>query len=231
MPLPTKVVANQGTLVEVQLLPDGQRSLPNYTITNTAPAPINSTTITVTPTTVFLQAETHLNFGSVDNPNIVVLVNDAPVGTSQLTVQPLTAALPAGDDAVTLGLLQLLGVTDASVNSASTTVDTSNFQSGYGMESLVTALDRTVSISLNQIEGDRALDTIIKRLAFDDAFATREVYARVTRPNRESFEGAAQVRNVNQPTAMRDIAKLTFELQFQGSKTFRHVASKTYAAV
>lgn len=218
MPLPTATIDNQGTIVEVQLLPLGSRTPTNYTITMGATAaPAGATTLTVAALPTFLQSETRLTFGATT----AILVNDANAAATSLTVEPLTGAIAAAATSITIAALQLLGVTDASVNASSNTVDTSNFKSGYGMESKVTGLDRTVSVSLNQIQGDRALDTIIKPIIYNDAFAMREVFARITCPNGEKYEGAAIVRNVNQPKQMRDISKMTLEFQFQGSKTFK----------
>lgn len=225
MPLPTKVIANQGTIVQVILLPDGVREAPSYRITFTSGGAVGATTISVQATPVFLQADLRLIVGT----RSVVLADDAPAGSTSLNVLPLANAITIGEFANTQAPLQLLGVTDASINSSTNTVDTSNFKSGYGMESKTTGVDRTVSVSLNQIDGDRALDTIIKRILFNDALAEREVYAWIFRPNSESYRGAAQVRNVNQPTAMRDIAKMTFELQFQG-KSFQFGQSRAYAS-
>lgn len=216
MPLPTKTIANQGTIVELIMLPDGVRVPTLRTLTLTSGAAIGATSLSIATLPTSLGSESKLKFGSTN----VVLTDGAQFQATSLAIEPLTAVLATGATATTLGLRQLLGVTDSSINSSTNTVDVSNFKSGYGMESKTTGVDRTVSVSLNQIDGDFALDRIIKPILFDDAFAEREVYVQITRPNGEKYEGAAQVRNVNQPTAMRDVAKMTLEFQFQG-KSFK----------
>ena len=81
--------------------------------------------------------------------------------------------------------------------------------------------DRTVAVSGVTMAGDRALETIVKRIVFDTAYTNREVYAVATYPNGEKYEGAAKIMGYSSPGNQNEVAKYQFNLQFQGDTLVR----------
>lgn len=229
---PSAVVITEGVKLDIGWLAQGSRIPTDYTIETDAAAVVGDDQISVTSSTddLLLQAGSRLLFGT----QTLVVANDVVVDSATPTIldlrDPLTAAIAANATAQTKALLTVLGLTEASPNNESQTVDATNFLSGFGQEMVVTGLNRTIQCSGNVIVGCRATDRIIKQIAMNDERARREIWAELIMPSGEKFEGASIFQSYNTTVGIRDIQKFSFQVVFQGS-SYKHTPATVYTAV
>jgi hypothetical protein len=146
----------------------------------------------------------------------VYIDNETPIEDSVLRVAPLTELLAAGAIAVTTnGLLPLFGIQSFDLQSQETSVDTTNTQSGSGMESTMVRFNRSISVSGVQMEGDRLIELILKPRVFSQWGGDKELYAIATYPDGSKYEGPAKVLNFNMAGNQNEVMRYEFTLQFQ----------------
>lgn len=173
---------------------------------------IGNTMVFVSPTPTFLDAGEVLSIGGTS----VTLTDQAPIGSRILFCRALTAAVTANATATTLGLVNLVGCTDASPSSAPKTIDTTNYLSGVGVEMATIGTNRTLNVTFNEIQGDLG-GIIIKNILFNNAYYNSEIYAVVQRPNGEKYEGAAIVTSGDGQAPVQEKVTRSAAMQFQGS--------------
>lgn len=229
------VVITEGLTLRVGKLGTNIRTPQTYTLTNTTLANIGATALTVTASggdltgtdDLYIAAGTKLTFGAVS----VIVADDTIVdqvtGTTLNLSVALGASIAANATATTRALVPVLGLTEASPNNETTTIDTTSFLSGFGQESVVTGVNRTFQCSGNRIQGDRAMDKLVMPLILDDSQARNEIFFELMLPSGEKFEGAGKVMNLNFTAGLRDIVKFSFQLQGQGL-SYVYTPSTTY---
>lgn len=244
MTRPTKSIILQNYTLELMMLPLNSRVIVPVTISMSA-ASENAGEVTLASSAgvaFSLKAGTSLSFGTSGQRRHQVLLLEDVVFTPNVATgesgvfvpsSPKVARLPrdipngvtaefiTGSFPGSTGLLPLFGIQGFDLQSQETTVDTTNTQSGSGMESTMVRFDRTIAVSGVTMQGDRALETIVKRIVFDTAFTNREVYAVATYPNGEKYQGAAKIMGYSSPGNQNEVAKYQFNLQFQGDTLIR----------
>lgn len=131
-------------------------------------------------------------------------------------VAPLSEPLQDGAIATTVnGLLPLFGIQGFDLQSQETTVDTTNTQSGSGMESAMVRFNRSISVSGIQLEGDRLIETVIKPRVFSPWGGDKELFAIATYPDGSKYQGAAKILNFNMSGNQNEVMRYEFTLQFQ----------------
>jgi hypothetical protein len=168
--------------------------------------------IPVLPTPVDLWPGEVLTFGTTR----VTLADRAPVGSVDLEVIDLTAALTASATSPAFASLYVAGTTDASPSSAPKLVDGTNFLSGAGQEQVTTGTSRTLNFAFQDIVGDPGAE-LIKQILYNDAAYDREIYAWLTRQNGERYEGACIITTGDSASPVQELVNITANLQFQGS--------------
>ncbi len=241
MTRPTKSIILQNYTLEMMMLPLNSRAISKVTIATTGAAenadtlPLTATGVNPADTSFTIRAGTSLSFGAANQRRHqvlfvedVVFVDGSPdTITTSPKIARLMRAIPASSAEFILPLpggsamTPLFGIQGFDLQSQETTVDTTNTQSGSGMESTMVRFDRTIAITGVTMQGDRALETIVKRIVFDTAFTNREVYAVATYPNGEKYEGAAKIMGYSSPGNQNEVAKYQFNLQFQGDTLLR----------
>ncbi len=230
MTRPTKSIILQNYTLELLMLPLNSRVIDRRTITVELPVTENDESVSLTSSAAntAIKAGTSLSFGaSGQRRHQLLILEDATLGTTGVNVKIARTPreIPAGASTYTAdfiaGLTPLFGIQGFDLQSQETTVDITNTQSGSGMESTMVRFDRTVAVSGVTMAGDRALETIVKRIVFDTAFTNREVYAVATYPNGEKYEGAAKIMGYSSPGNQNEVAKYQFNLQFQGDTLVR----------
>ena len=241
MTRPTKSIILQNYTLEMMMLPLNSRAISKVIIStdgaseNAETLPLTATGVNPANTSFTIKAGTSLSFGEANRRHQVLFVQDVVFvdGTPDtITTSPKIARLmrdlPASTAEFILpaagssGMTPLFGIQGFDLQSQETTVDTTNTQSGSGMESTMVRFDRTIAITGVTMQGDRALETIVKRIVFDTAYTNREVYAVATYPNGEKYEGAAKIMGYSSPGNQNEVAKYQFNLQFQGDTLLPH---------
>lgn len=229
MSRPTKSIILQNYTLELLRLPLNSRVVDRRTITVELPVTENDDSVSLTSSAANtdIKAGTSLSFGaSGQRRHQLLILEDATLGLTGVNVKvartpreiPIGATYTADFIA---GLTPLFGIQGFDLQSQETTVDTTNTQSGSGMESTMVRFDRTIAVSGVTMQGDRALETIVKQIVFDTAYTNREVYAVATYPNGEKYEGAAKIMGYSSPGNQNEVAKYQFNLQFQGDTLIR----------
>ena len=233
MTRPTKSIILQNYTLELLMLPLGSRDLTSFqrTITLTTPVTENDDSVEITSSaaSTVISAGTSLSFGATGyRRHQILFVENVTAGTSAVAAKVARTQLEIPTvSGVTYtanflsGLTPLFGIQGFDLQSQETTVDTTNTQSGSGMESTMVRFDRTIAVTGVTMQGDRALETIVKRIVFDTAYTNREVYAVATYPNGEKYEGAAKIMGYSSPGNQNEVAKYQFNLQFQGDTLVR----------
>jgi hypothetical protein len=159
------------------------------------------------------------------------VIEDAALSATPATVpiSPLVTAIGATSVAPLIsGLFPVFGIQEFNYQTQPQEVDTTNLQSGSGMESALVRSDRTYDVSGIAIPGDQALFNIVKKVAEDDAFFGREVYFVCTTPDGEVKRAAAKVKNYSESGNQNEVRKYSFQLQAQGS-SFVRLSPYTFA--
>ena len=242
MTRPTKSIILQNYTLEMMMLPLNSRAISKVVIStagaseNAETLPLTATGVNPADTSFTIKAGTSLSFGASNQRRHqvlfvqdVVFVDGSPdTITTSPKIARLMRDLPASSAEFILpaiagsgGMTPLFGIQGFDLQSQETTVDTTNTQSGSGMESTMVRFDRTIAITGVTMQGDRALETIVKRIVFDTAYTNREIYAVATYPNGEKYEGAAKIMGYSSPGNQNEVAKYQFNLQFQGDTLLR----------
>jgi hypothetical protein len=233
---PSEVILTEGTKLDIGWLQPGTRIPAEYTLQNAGVNALGSTQISLKttggdPNNLLIQAGTVLSFTAGATVIVAqdVIFPQSNIPTLVSIQKPLSHNINA-DFAVTKALLTVVGLKEASPQGQTQTVDVSNFLSGFGQENVVTGVNRTLTCSGFVIKGDRATDRIIKQLILNDEKARREIYAELTLPSGERYEGAAKIENYNTTTNVRNVQEFSFSLMFQGA-SFKHTPATTYTPV
>ncbi|NEN94473.1 MAG: hypothetical protein F6K50_02710 [Moorea sp. SIO3I7] len=224
MPRPFGETQLKNTTLEVLLLPYRSRTVTEQTITLAADAATGATSISATAeASTTIKAGTGLSFSGNDRRHVLV-IEDATVATTatDITISPAIADISTASTATFItGLVPLFGIQEFNYATQPQEVDTTNLQSGSGMESVLVRSDRTYDVSGITIPGDEALFKIIKPVAEDDALFGREVYFVCTTPDGEVRRGAAKVKNFSESGNQNEVKRYSFQLQVQGSSFVR----------
>lgn len=225
MPRPAGETQLKNTTLEVLLLPANSRTVTLINVTAQAPGVLGADTISLTAASaVSVKAGTGLSFLDGATRKHVLVTEDANLSTTPTSVQvsPLIASIAATSIApMVSGLIPVFGIQEFNYQTSPQEVDTTNLQSGSGMESALVRSDRTYDVSGILIPGDQALFNIVKRIAEDDATFGREVYFVCTTPDGEVRRAAAKVKNYSESGNQNEVRKYSFQLQCQGSSFVR----------
>jgi len=208
--------------LELLLLPkNSNRVVTSVNVTNTIAALESAATLSLTSATpIPVLGGTSVSFLDGSQRKQALILDDINLTSSPLVVNisPLTDAISANVVAPLIGgLIPLFGIQGFNFGAQPQEVDTTNTQSGFGMESALVRSDKTLDISGIQIPGDRALYAIVKQVADSGAFFGREIYAVFTYPDGEIRRGAAKIKNYQEPGTQNEIKKYSFQVQFQGN--------------
>jgi len=207
--------------LELLLLPKNSRTVTSVNVTNTIAALESAATLSLTSATpIPVLGGTSVSFLDGSQRKQALILDDINLTSSPLVVNisPLTDAISANVVAPLIGgLIPLFGIQGFNFGAQPQEVDTTNTQSGFGMESALVRSDKTLDISGIQIPGDRALYAIVKQVADSGAFFGREIYAVFTYPDGEIRRGAAKIKNYQEPGTQNEIKKYSFQVQFQGN--------------
>lgn len=224
MPRPTITTSLANTTLELVLLPAGSRTVTKRTITAASGVAVAAVTasLTASATSTLVKAGTSLSFVAPSSPTDrqqLLITEDATLGTTAVTAtiasQPTAIATNATAQFV-VGALPLFGIQTFDLSNQDTTVDITNTQSGTGTEMKKVRQGKQFQISGVEFGSDQALETIVKPLSLDPAYINREVFAILTLPNGEKFEGAAMIQNYTQPGNQNEVKKYSFQLNYQG---------------
>ncbi|MHC5610559.1 MAG: phage tail tube protein [Nostoc sp.] len=188
------------------------RTIPTYTITTSASASALSESLTVQATPVLLDAGTLLNFGGV----IATLSNAAAAGATMLQTLPLPGDIGNAATAVTKALVFVAGCTEAQVSPQIKNSDTTNYLSGLGMEKVTVGNAKTMTLNFNLIYGDRG-GAILRKIAYDKAYAGREFYFYLLFPSGEAHEGVALLETASPTNPVQEKRSFSCTAQVQGN--------------
>lgn len=231
MPRPAGEVQLKNTTLEVLLLPVGSRTVTEITVTNGAIANAGAETMSLSASAnTDIKAGVSLSFLDGTTRKQALITDDYSLTSTPSTVNVAGLINNIGNAATAkfvAGLIPLFGIQEFSFSASPSEVDTTNTQSGYGMESALIRADKTIDISGIQIINDRALYAVIKQVAVAGAFFGREIYAVFTYADGQQFRGAAKIKNYSEPGNQNEVKKFSFQLQFQGD-SFQYFAPHTY---
>lgn len=210
--------------LEVLRLPRRSRSVIRHEITLASAIEVESQSASLFASSndVLIRGGTSFSFIDPDNPEErqqLLVKEDVILTTSPQTVQvsPTFRAIAADSVAGFVdGLIPLFGIQTFDLTRTDTTVDVTNMQSGTGTEVAKVRQGRVFQVSGIEIEGDFGLNRVIKPAANYNPWINREVYAVLTRPNGERFEGAAITMNYTEPANQNEVLRYSFQLQYQG---------------
>lgn len=223
MTRPVQDIILQDYTLDLLLLPANSRTVTKAVITFEAAAAVGATTVSLTAvSSTVIKAGTSISFASASSPTerqqVLFTANATITATAaSFAVAPLKKAIAdasVGDFVV--GTVPLFGIQTMDKANQETQVDTTNFQSGSGVEAAIVRYARTLSISGIVKVGDLAYVDIIKKVSDNSAFTNREVYVIATLPDGEKFEGAAKVMGLSEPANQNEVKKYSFSLPFQG---------------
>ncbi|NEQ28722.1 MAG: hypothetical protein F6K28_59135 [Microcoleus sp. SIO2G3] len=235
MPVPGGEIQLKQSSLSLALI-SNRTSIVTNTITIGTAAAVGATSLSLTAdaANVKLYAGQALSFIAATSPTgrqQAVLLDDVTLSTTAATVNifPLISAIAANSTSkLVAGMLPVLGIQEFGLQSSDTDVDTTNTLSSIGTEVALIRSSKTFNISGIQIPGDRGLYQIVKPVCLEAAFFGREVYAILSLPDGEMFEGVAKVRNFSAPGSQNEVKKYTFELMIMGA-TFKYTSPHIFA--
>ncbi len=189
------------------------RTVPTYTITSAASHSIGAETLTVTATTVDLDAGTPLAFSGGTTAILAVYTAS---GATSLSVLPLEGTIGNAETATTQALRYVVGCYNATVTPEIKNVDITNYLSGVGMEQFTTGNSKKMSLEFNLVYGDKG-GYILRRIAYDEDYIGREFYFKLTFPSGEKHEGVALLLSASPTQGVQDKRSFQCEAQIQGS--------------
>lgn len=174
---------------------------------------IGSTMLPVTALPALIDVGTTLTFGG----QTLTVTGRSPAGATQLRVSPLVSAVTSGATATTRALWAVVGCTSSPVPSPEPkVVDTTNLLSGIGMEKVITAINQTMTVNFNVINGDLGGGLIVQILRDKNKY-NREMYFEVLMPDGELHSGVAIVTAGPESGEVQDLRKIQCTLQVQGA--------------
>ena len=188
------------------------RTVQTYTITNGPNvAPQGAESLTVSSTFVLLDAGTLLNFNGVT----ATLSNVAPANSTTLQTLPLPGIIQANAEARTKALVFVAGCSNAVVSPQIKNSDITTYVSGLGMEKTTVGNAKTMNLDFNLMYGDRG-GAILRKFAFDKAFAGREFYFHLLYPSGEAHEGIALLESASPSNPVQEKRTFSCSAQIQG---------------
>lgn len=230
MPFPSDNQVGNNSYVEFASVPSGSLVPVEYTLTATAGAAVDATSISVTADTEFvLRHGAKLVFSGGATATVSIPSNAASppatglrdavtVSTTATTIQveKLTEAIASAETAETYAYRILLGTTEVSPSQNLGSVDASDTLSGFGARSVVTSADRTLSINGNKISNDRCFEEILDPYLNQDESIQGLLYARAVLANGDTYEGPARLSSASGSNQNRALRTYTMEVTFQG---------------
>lgn len=225
MPFSTETVLTAGSILYIQKS-GPNRTLPVITLTTTAAATVNATTLAVTAVTapaylnrtagqVVIQEGTKITFNST-TPSTTTLTADVKVGDTSISFTPLINATQSGNTASSSGLLQVQGADSADMKLNDKTVSTKGFSDGFWASERKVALGGMFSLSGAFRVGDPAFDLVILP-ASTDVF---EVYFKLLYPNLDFRQGYGFVKGYSEGIKLEEIRRWSGEMFINGPLTF-----------
>jgi len=191
------------------------RTPTSYTITTSATASSGAESINVTALPVALDAGTILTFGSTT----VTVSNRAAVAATSIQTLPLSASVAGAATATTKALVFVAGCTNATVTPQIKNSDTTNYLSGLGMEKVTVGNAKTMALDFDLVYGDLG-GGILRKIAYQNAFAGREFYFRLAFPSGEAHEGVALLESVSPQNPVQEKRSFSCSAQIQGDNYF-----------
>jgi hypothetical protein len=221
---PVGTIPYTNSTLEVLLLPRRSRAVTQRIITVDATVPVEGQTASLLSDAdgTIIKAGTSLSFIDTGNPQErqqLLIIEDVTLTTSPtvVSVSPAFRAIAADSTAGFVeGLSPLFGIQTYDLTRTDTTSDVTNLQSGTGTEAAKVRQGRMFQVSGVEIEGDFALNQIIKYAANLPSYINREIHAVLTRPNGERFAGTALTMNYTEPANQNEVMRYSFQLQYQG---------------
>ena len=227
MPFSTATILTAGTNLFLQRS-IGDRTLPIITVTvGVGGASIGGTSIPITALTaptglaysagqVVIQQGDRLTFNSTV-PQTITVAQDVILGaTTIIPAVVLTAALQAGNVAISNGFLAIQGADTADFKLGDKKVSTRSLSSGLWDENRKVMLSGTASVSGIYRVGDPAFDKIVLPACTD----TFEVFCKIVYPDGDFRSGYAFLGDFQEPIKIDEIRKFSFSLNFNGQVTF-----------
>lgn len=203
----------------VARLPVGQRLPVTRTLTTSAAAAIGATSLTVTATNFYVEAERTFVFAG----QTVTAAANVPVGGTTI---PLTKPLATGiataiTSSPTYELFEFIGGESVDLGTDLNTISIRNFRSGAWTEN--SKVSYGVSLDLEgqfHIE-DRSIQNVIRPAVFTlgEGNNSPEVYVDFIRPNGDRYAGAFLVMDYAESLRLDDIVRVSFTLSSQGAIT------------
>jgi hypothetical protein len=191
------------------------RTPTSYTITTSTTASSGAESIAVAALPVALDAGTILTFGSTT----VTVSNRAAAAATSIQTLPLSASVASAATATTKALVFVAGCTEATVSPQIKNSDTTNYLSGLGMEKVTVGNAKTMNLNFNLVYGDLG-GGILRKIAYDNAFAGREFYFRLAFPSGEVYEGVALLESASPQNPVQEKRAFSCTAQIQGENYF-----------
>lgn len=217
-------IQNAGSIIKVAKLVRCASEPTVYVLTPAAAAQlgdteidlyISSPTATTPPPSIRLQKGTRLYFGPGFIPATVAadtLIDGTTAGTAVLVpVDPLTAAIAAGDTASTWGLQMILSPTDIPVSDNDSTVDRSDLNYGLQGSTVKTGKEKSSQVAIIARTDDRAFWEIV----YPASQGGQNIFAHIIKTGGVRVWGPAKAMSLTQPGAIREISRPSFNLVFQ----------------
>lgn len=230
MPFPSDNQVGNNSIVEFASVASGSLIPTEYTITATSAASVGATSISVTADAEFIiRHGATLVFSGGAKATVAIPSNSASppatsirdgvtIGTSATTVPitALTTAIANAETTETYPYRILLGPTEISPSQNLQSVDASDVLSGFGARSVVTAADRTLSITGNKVTNDRCFYEILDPYLNQDDSIQGLLYVRAILANGDTYEGPARLSSASSSNPNRNLRTYNMEVTFQG---------------
>jgi predicted secreted protein len=207
-------VFGRGTVIELGLLPQGQR-YNAFTVTTSASALAAATSLSVTALAQAIPSGASLQFGSVT----ATLSAAAAQGATSLAVTALSGPIASGVVSTFPTLYTLLGANTASSAYSTQTVDVSDFYNDLTTDSAIVSKGHKIDISGIVAASDATYKEILVKAGGNGADGDREVAYKITYSNGDTISGAAIMTDLKVDTALRDVRKYSFSLMTNGATT------------
>jgi hypothetical protein len=149
----------------------------------------------------------------------VTVSNRAAAAATSIQTLPLSASVASAATATTKALVFVAGCTEATVSPQIKNSDTTNYLSGLGMEKVTVGNAKTMNLNFNLVYGDLG-GGILRKIAYDNAFAGREFYFRLAFPSGEVYEGVALLESASPQNPVQEKRAFSCTAQIQGANYF-----------
>jgi hypothetical protein len=189
----------------------GNRKPPLFNVTMAAQGTIGAETITVASLPIKLWPGDILTFTSGAKATVADI---ALVAATTVKVVPLSAVIASGEIARTNGSCYV-AVTEASPTATPKVEDATNTLSGTASESVTTASNYQLNCTVNLTAGSPG-DKLLLDILYDEKYLRREIYATLTTPEGQVYEGACIPTTGTQSGQVQMKRTLQVTLQWQG---------------